>query len=775
MHFSMTTGSPPTDRTVVTLATLTGLVVLGVGIWLFKAPSGQPSPRLAREASEGVAFIDDTECGSCHRDEYDAWTNSHHDLAMQPATPDTVLGAFDDTAFTHFGVTSLFFTRDDKYFVSTEGPDGAVHDYQISHTFGIDPLQQYLVAFPGGRLQSLTIAWDLKQEQWFHLYPDAPIPADDPLHWTGRYQNWNLMCAGCHSTNLRKGYDIETDTYDTTWAAIDVSCQACHGPGAAHQTWAQSATATNLKPADDNGLTKVLSREKSGAEIDTCAPCHSRREQLTSTASPDTTFLDAFLPTRLAEGLYHPDGQILDEVYVYGSFVQSKMHDTGVQCSDCHDPHSLELRAEGNDLCTRCHREAAVPGFPKLPPGQYDSTNHHRHEATSEGARCVNCHMPARTYMGVDPRRDHSFRVPRPDLSMSLGTPNPCTGCHTDRDDAWATGVVSDWFNSPPEPHFAELFSAARAGKRTVRTDLATLANDPQQPGIVRATALELLRQFGQTGMDAARAALTDNDPLVRTAAAGGLDALPPSARREAMHPLLTDRVRAVRLEAARALADVATSHNTEDDPALTAAMNEYFEAQAGVADLPATHLNLGVMYQRRRELPQAEDSYRRAIGLDPWFTPAVFNLATLLNGQRRNEEAEAVLRAGLERIPDDGELHYSLGLILAEENRIEAALASLSKAVALAPDRARVRYNYGLALQRVNRLDDAETALNDARVLDPEDPDILLALTRLLMDQRRWEEAQASATDLIRLRPTDPNPQRLLNQIRLRMRQSEP
>ena len=775
MRFSMTTGSRPTDRTVATLAALTGLVVLGVGIWLFKAPSGQPSPRLAREASEGVAFLDDTECGRCHRNEYDAWTNSHHDLAMQPANPDTVLGDFDDTTFTHFGKTSLFFTRDDEYFVSTEGPDGAAHDYQISYTFGIDPLQQYLVAFPGGRLQSLTIAWNVEQEQWFHLYPNAPIPANDPLHWTGRYQNWNLMCAGCHSTNLRKGYDIKTDTYDTTWAAIDVGCQSCHGPGAAHQIWAQSTTATNLKPADDNGLTEVLSREEPGAEIDTCAPCHSRREQLTSMASPDPTFLDAFLPTRLAEGLYHPDGQILDEVYVYGSFVQSKMHDAGVQCSDCHDPHSLELRAEGNDLCTRCHRDTAVPRFPKLPPGQYDSTNHHRHDATSEGARCVNCHMPARTYMGVDPRRDHSFRVPRPDLSMSLGTPNPCTGCHTDRDDAWAAGVVSGWSNSPPEPHFAELFSAARAGKRTVRTDLATLARDPQQPGIVRATALELLRQFGQAGMDAARAALTDNDPLVRTAAAGGLDALPPSTRRDALHPLLTDRVRAVRLEAARALADVAASNNAADDPALTAAMNEYFEAQAGVTDLPATHVNLGVTYQRRRELPQAEGSYRSAIRLDPWFTPAVFNLATLLNEQRRNEEAEAVLRAGLERTPDDGELHYSLGLILAEENRIEAALTSLSKAAALVPDRARVRYNYGLALQRVNRLDDAETTLNEARVLDPEDPDILLALTRLLMDQRRWEEAQASATDLIRLRPTDPNPQRLLNQIRLRMRQSEP
>ena len=771
----MTTDTPQTSRTVVTLAAFTGLAVLSVGIWLFKASSGQPSPRLARETSAGTAFIDDTQCGRCHRDEYDAWTDSHHDLAMQPANPDTILGNFDDTTFTHFGVTSHFFTRDDKYFVSTEGPNGAVRDYQISHTFGVDPLQQYLVAFPGGRLQSLTIAWDVKQERWFHLYPAAPIPPNDPLHWTGRYQNWNLMCAGCHSTDLRKGYDIKTDTYDTTWAAIDVGCQACHGPGTAHKTWAQRATATNLKPADDNGLTGVLSRKEPGAEIDTCAPCHSRREQLTAVASPDATFLDGFLPTRLAEGLYHPDGQILDEVYVYGSFVQSKMHDAGVQCSDCHDPHSLELRAEGNDLCTRCHRETPVPEFPALPPGRYDSTDHHRHEAASEGARCVNCHMPARTYMGVDPRRDHSFRVPRPDLSMSLGTPNACASCHPDRDDAWATRVVSGWSDSPPAPHFAELFSAARAGRETVRTELATLASNPQQPGLVRATALELLRQFGQTGMDAARAALTDNDALVRTAAAGGLDALPPSARQEALHPLLTDRVRAVRLEAARALADVASSNDAANDPALTAATNEYFKAQAGATDLPATHLNLGVTYQRRQELPQAEDSYRTAIRLDPWFTPAVLNLATLLNEQRRNEEAEAVLRGGLERAPDNGELHYSLGLILAEENHIEAALTSLSKAAALVPDRARVRYNYGLALQRMNRLDDAETALNVARVLDPVDPDILLALTRLLVDQRRWKEAQASATDLVRLRPMDSNPQRLLNQIRLRIRQTGP
>ena len=701
------------------------------------APPAGDWPRQARVAdASGVAYVADAECADCHRPQFDAWTGSHHDLAMQPATPDTVLGDFDDATFTHQGFTSRFFRRGGRFFVNAEGPDGAPADFELTHTLGVEPLQQYLAPFPGGRLQSLPIAWDTARNAWFHLYPDERIEPDDPLHWTGRYQTWNLQCAACHSTDLRKRYDVESDTYETTWAEMDVGCQACHGPGERHVELAGAAASRGTIPFGW-GLVAPFSIDDPAPELDACAPCHARREALTPVAAHGGPLLDDYLPARLGEGLYHPDGQILDEVYVYGSFVQSRMHAAGVRCTNCHDPHRLSLRADGNAVCTQCHRESPVDRFPTLSPGRYDTPAHHHHETGSPGARCVSCHMPDRTYMGVDPRRDHGFRVPRPDLSVATGTPNACTGCHEDRDDAWAAAAVAGWSDAPPPPHFAPTIAAGRAGDRAAAPDLAALAADPDHPAIVRATALELLRPLGQTGIAAARTALNDPDPLVRATAVGGLEPLPLAARRSILEPLLADPVRAVRLEAARVLAEAWSGDG----------------AAAGARGA-------------------AEAEYRAALALDPRFTPVRFNLANLLNEEGRNPEAEKVLRRGLEYAPGEPELHYSLGLLLAEEGRLDEAVESLTEA-AVPSARARVHYNYGLALQLAGRLDEAEAALRDARRRDDRDPDVVLALARLLMDQQRWSEASEFAGALVRLVPTAPGPQRLLNEIQIRERQS--
>ena len=225
-------------------------VVLAAALAGACTPPGGDGPRQSRGTdASGVAYVADADCAACHRSELDAWTGSHHDLAMQVATAGTVLGDFDDAVFTHHGVTSRFFRRGDRFFVNTEGPDGTSADFELTHTLGIEPLQQYLAPFPGGRLQSLTIAWDTARNAWFHLYPDERIEPDDPLHWTGRYQTWNLQCAACHSTDLRKGYDVEADTYDTTWAEIDVGCQACHGPGERHVALARDAGQGDATPA----------------------------------------------------------------------------------------------------------------------------------------------------------------------------------------------------------------------------------------------------------------------------------------------------------------------------------------------------------------------------------------------------------------------------------------------------------------------------------------------------------------------------------------------
>ena len=733
--------------------------------------SGGAPPRRDPGAGEsGVAYVDDASCAGCHAREHAAWSGSHHDLAMQEATAETVLGDFDGATFTHFGVTSRFFVRDGRFFVNTEGADGRLADFELAYTFGVEPLQQYLAAFPGGRLQSLTIAWDTERGEWFHLYPDQEIPPDDPLHWTGRYQRWNVMCAECHSTHLRPNYDVGSDTYRTTWAAIDVGCQACHGPGAAHVDWARAAPPDRAPAPAPAGLVVDFPAGAADAEIRACAGCHSRRQRLAAVDRHARPFLDDFVPAKLDEGLYHPDGQIQDEVYVWGSFVQSRMHAAGVRCSDCHDPHRLGLRADGDAVCLQCHREAPVERFPMLSPGRYDTPDHHFHPPDSAAARCASCHMPAQTYMQVDPRRDHGFRIPRPDLSATLGTPNACTRCHDDRPAAWAADRAAEWWGAPAEPHFAAALAAARAGDRDAEAPLLAVAGDGALPAIVRATAIEALRGYGPAALRAIEAAAADPDPLVRASAAGGLDRLPPPRRAAVLAPLLADPIRAVRVEAARGLAAVPRSVLTQAQrSAFDAARAELVDVQMAAADRPAAHLNLGVLAAGAGRREEAEAAYRTALRLDPFFVPARFNLATLLNRQGRNAEAETVLRDGIERAPGDGELHYSLGLLLAEEQRLEEAADSLGRAAALIPARARVAYNHGLALETLGRLAAAEAAFLEAHRRAARDPDVLLALARILLRQGDLERAQDYARQLIAVDPGSPAAQRMANEIQLR------
>ena len=662
------------------------------------------APRQERGAgATGVAYVDEAACAECHVPQHREWSGSHHDLAMQPAAPDTVLGDFDGASFTHQGVTSRFFTRDGRFFVNTEGADGRPADFELTYTFGVEPLQQYLAPFPGGRLQSLPIAWDTRRGEWFHLYPDERIAPGDVLHWTGRYQTWNAMCAECHSTNLRKNYDAASNTYRTVWDAIDVGCQACHGPGGNHVEWTRTGQSGPAADALEAGLVVDLAAADSQIEIQACAGCHAHRQRISDSGGHARPLLDDFRPSTLREGLYYADGQIRDEVYVWGSFAQSPMHRAGVRCSNCHDPHGLGLQAEGNAVCVQCHREAPPARFPQLASMRFDTPGHHFHPTGSAGAQCVSCHMPARTYMGVDERRDHGFRVPRPDVSVALGTPNACTQCHADETDAWAADRAAEWWGTPRRPHFAEALAAARRGDPEAGPGLRRLVEDADQPAIVRATALEHLPPYGPGAVESAVAAAADPDPLVRAAAAVALEHLDPQRRIAALVPLLDDPLRAVRIEAARALTSVPRAAlDARQAARFDAALTELLEAETASADLPGAQLNLGVLHARSGEPAAAERSYRTALAFDPAFAPARFNLANLLNRQGRNGEAEAVLRAGLERAPDDGELHYSLGLLLAEEQRFEEAAASLERAAALMPDRPRVRRNLRLVLQRL-------------------------------------------------------------------------
>ncbi len=694
-----------------------------------------------------------------------------------------MLGDFNHAKFDNNGVASSFFRNGSKFMARTDGPDGALHDYEIAYTFGVYPLQQYLIAMSGGRLQALGIAWDTRQresggQRWFFLYPGQKIAPQDSRHWTGIDQNWNYMCADCHSTNLRKNYDARTRTFATSYAEIDVSCEACHGPGSNHMSWAKKqgywqkfdategltialderkGVAWPIDPATGNA--RRSSPRQSEREIETCARCHARRGEIHEDNVHGQPVGDDYRVALLDEDHYFPDGQIKEEDYEYGSFVQSRMFHAGVTCSDCHEPHSAKLRAEGNALCAQCHSAR-----------KYDSPAHHFHKVGSAGARCVECHMPTRTYMVVDARRDHSIRIPRPDLSVKLGVPNACTGCHSDKSAQWAADSVTKWYGHARVgfQQFAETLNAGSAGAPGARQSLERLVGDAEQPAIARATALSMLAAYSPNRSDEAiRAGVSDDSSLVRRASAHALSNSGPAAGANILAPLLSDPVRVVRIEAAEVLAGASADNlPAEVAAALNRATDEYIASQQLNADRPEAHMNLGLLYVRQNHLEQAEEELKTALSLDPSFAPGAVNLADLYRAENRDGEGERVLTDALSRSPNDPSLEHALGLLMVRRKRSAQALDLLGAAARGDPDNARYAYVYAIALNDAGKTSAAIETLESSLKAHPYDADSLTAIANFLEQSGDPANALTYAKRLDDLEPGNPQVQRMLKKL---------
>jgi predicted CXXCH cytochrome family protein len=705
---------------------------------------------LPSDAVANARYVGRSTCADCHQPQHRLWLGSDHDRAMELASDASVLADFNDTSFTYHGVTTRFFRRDGKFMVNTEGPDGKLHDYEIKYTFGVRPLQQYMVEFPDGRVQVLRVSWDTENKKWFFVTPpdvtDERIEPGDPLHWTGIAQNWNTTCADCHSTNVHKNYNPATNTYRTSFEEIDVSCEECHGPGSVHVDLARK-----WSPFWDRNVGYGLVSLKNKAndvQLEMCAKCHARRYQIHEDFRPGQPFLDYYEPSLLSANLYHADGQIQDEVYEYGSFLQSKMYANRVRCSDCHDPHSLKLKFTGNQLCLQCHV-----------PAKYDTPAHHHHPIDSAGAKCVECHMPSRLYMVIDARRDHSFRVPRPDLSVELGTPNACNDCHTRPDETfqWAADAVKKWYGRPAEagaprpddPHWAPAIAAGRAAKPMGDELLVDVIDRKLTPEIVRATAVDLLANYPTSSSLAARQqAIQSGEPLVRLA---GVRTLSGDSAPQLVNELstrLSDSIRAVRIAAAARIAYMplellADSHRNVFERAII----EFRKAQEMSLDHAGGHLALGSLDRHHGRTALAVEHFRTAIQLEPYMSGPRGELATLLQEQGGNDSEIRQLR---------------------EE---EAEL--LERDARLAPENAEISYQLGLLRYLLGEFDAAQTALAAACSRSPQNYEFLMALALLLErrydltdNKQHFDEAVATLTKMHELRPADPRTRQILSRM---------
>lgn len=759
-----------------------GAVLVALMLWLCgcneqRAPSdGVPSaaPVPSRDsfaAPVPLAYVGSAACQRCHAAEAKLFGGSDHDRAMEAPTPGTVLGDFSGARLTHAGETTEFLREGAGFAVRIARKGEPPRTFAVKYTFGVDPLQQYLVDVGQGRLQALSVAWDTRPkaaggQRWFHLHADQrKLAPGDRLHWQGPAYNWNSMCADCHSTGVEQNYQRETDSYTTSYAEIDVGCEACHGKGSRHIAWAEARKKgpAATSGADDKGLVAALVKPAkhrwafkddgtriaslsgaaaTDAELDRCAQCHSRRSDLGP--GDGDTFADRYRLALLDDRLYFADGRIDEEVFELGSFMQSKMYARGVVCSDCHEPHSLALRAEGNALCTQCHQA-----------NHYDTQQHHFHEVDTPAAKCVTCHMPERTYMSFDGRRDHRFSVPNPVFSAKIGAPDVCTGCHTTREPLWAESAIMKNRGSSPAPAApSEALWLARQGQPGATQALLQLTLNAAAPAIVRASALaELANDPPPELSRAIAAAVSDGDPLLRRTAAVAAHSIPPAERLALLRPLLDDPVRTVRVDVAGALLDAPSAGQSLAVLAkLRRVLAEYVASREYSADHAEGLVDLADLARRAGDPASAERLLQTAIRKEPSFSAAHLNLADLYREGGDEARAREILNTGLATASDRALLEHALGLALIRAKQLKSALEHLRAAYDAAPDQPRFGYIYAIALFDTGdpvRALQVLTKLHDRR---PGDRQVLGSLIEYSYRSNRSDKAKAYEQKLAEL-----------------------
>lgn len=769
---------------ILVVAAALGILGLGVGLYLYN------DYRWTLPPTATATYVGRDACIECHQAQANQFKDSHHDLAMERATKTSVLGNFDNQSLEHHGMVSRMFKDGERFMVNTEGPDGKLADFEVKYVFGVDPLQQYMVEMvppgevsqkqaapnpPLGQLQVLRISWDTAKKNWFYLDPPdvkEKLNPDDPLHWTGVAQRWNTMCADCHSTNLQRNFDVAQQRYHTTFSEIDVSCESCHGPGSLH---VQLAKRNSLFWDSQRGFALAKLKSSPQQEIEACAPCHARREVVFPNYDPTKKYFDHYLDQSLFENVFYADGQQQDEDYIHASFMQSKMYHKGIKCTDCHDPHTARLKHDGNQVCTSCHQH---------PSGKYDTPAHHFHKPGTKGASCVDCHMMETTYMAIDPRRDHSFRIPRPDLSLKIETPNSCASCHLDQGglsaekkaklplyqdwmvaaeqgdeevkqalqkvNQWCDEACEKWYgvNRKKDKHFGEALYAVRKKAPDSVEQLKWLleGSGPQFPAIARATALRESTRLGpETAAQLARNALRDESPIVRAAAAAAHDGnADPNLLTRRLVPLLRDPIRAVRIEAARVIVLNGVQRlSGTDDQALAAALEEYRIGLNNDGDRAGAHLTLGALAEQLGSEPTAEKEYRISIALEPNSSGGRANLAALLGRK-------------MEQLAQDPNAIDKLQALQQEiESLREDELKLLQRDADLLPKNGNLQYRLGLALYLAGDFAEAERRLQNAVDSDPADVNFLMTLVLLQERIEKLDVAESNAKKLFQIAPT--------------------
>jgi predicted CXXCH cytochrome family protein len=699
-----------------------------------------------------ATYVGSGKCQSCHQHEFSLYSQSDHFHAMDTASQSSVLGDFDNSTIIYFGDTSLFFKKNSHYFVSTKDSTGQRREFQVSYTFGWQPLQQYLVKFTDGRIQVLPFCWDTRPrgkggQHWFHLYDKENIDNKDELFWMDINQNWNYMCADCHTTDFKTNFNAKSNIFNSSWKIANVSCESCHGPASNHIEWTKDKAAEAYK-----GFTISLASKKVNWKMDsikqiampesvvmndtlieTCARCHARATRFSDHYVHGQSLLQTHIPAGVENVNYYMDGQIRDEDYEYGSFLQSKMYATGVTCMNCHDAHSMKLKETGNALCTSCHA-----------PAKFDGPQHSYHDMTSAGNQCVNCHMPVTTYMVIDERRDHSIRIPRPDLSLPDNSPNACNKCHSNRTVKWAADNFIKWYGHRQDSNsYIQLKQYIAGLNNKSEPAMFALLSDKKYPAIIRASAMEEFRMVTSSRIFSKLVdELNSDDPLIRINAIKGLSNYPQQDIISKLAPLLADKIVAVRMEAMNSIASSYSLLLTEEQQLFKKVMTEYVRVQERMSHRPEGFYNRAILYQATGDIGNAEQLYKTCIKRFPSFGPSYSNLADLYRDQNKEMDSRTVIDNGLRILPKNAQLHYALGLWFVRNKENKPGINELKIAAELEPGDTQMIYGYSIALFSGDQKKEAISFLEKFTARHGNNAMILDALASMYRDLNKNDKA---------------------------------
>ena len=751
---------------------------------LHPAPTGSAQPGRAAsapviepESALAGQYGGSASCRECHPQAYELWEHSHHALAERPVRADLDAPAFSPTrTFRHGTQATTTQARDGRFEVVTKDLSGQPVPQPVARVIGHDPLRQFLVPAPGGRWQTLEATWDPRSNAWFNVYGNEDRQPGEWGHWTGRGMNWNNMCAGCHNTRLRRNYDATNDLYRTTMVEPAVGCEACHGPLRAHNEWRRAHPNTTER----DPTIRPASR---WTNLSTCAPCHSRRGDLTGDLRPGDDYFDHHaLVVPDESDTYYPDGQVRDENYEFAAFLGSRMNKSGVWCKDCHEPHSAKTILPGNWLCLRCHN-GSVTNAPVIDPvkhsfhrvfgydtngvpAEVDLQQYDPRRIKETGGECVNCHMPQTVYMQRHWRHDHGFTIPDPLLTQQHGVPNACNRCHADKDAAWALAAVDKWYGAKmdrPSRRRAQTVARARAGDPAARDPLLAQLADPEFPYWQAVAATMLERWVEEPAVAQALIAATRaTNALVREKAVRSLDHLVQAGHGPAVaatQARLNDPTRCARVAAGWNL------RATLDPASLAGREVEHFLAVN--ADQPTGQLQLANWALARRQPGAAEEHLRRAVKWDPNSAPLRHELAIVLSQQGRARDAVAELETACKLEPRDAEYRFKLALAYHETGDLPRTIATLEAAVQLDPRHARAWYNLGLARSAAGDPQTALEALIRAESAAPGDAAIPYARATILARLNRIDEARQAARRALELQPGQRDAEELLRSLR--------